>query len=178
MKPNSPLCSLGTSYLAHGLDSRRICAASKKAKQSWNRFEETTTRRCCLWLRLIIWGIRLTKSISPMYRRLWKSCLAASLPARQQTITCGEARRIIAGRPFRRCTGGSEDLGIAICRLTKGWFGMPSQGFSRRRGPTGCFAAAAPFWSSWPACSISAVRRVCLITSSLDVALLLRVIQA
>lgn len=88
--------------------------------------------------------------------------LVCFLPARQQTIACGGARRIVAGRPFRRCTGGSEDLGIAICRLTKDWFGMPSQGFSRRRGPTGRFAATAPFWSSWPACSISAVRRVCL----------------
>lgn len=33
---------------------------------------------------------------------------------------------------------------------------------SRRLGLTGRFAAAVPFWSSWPACSITAVRRVCL----------------
>lgn len=31
-----------------------------------------------------------------------------------------------------------------------------------RRGPTGRFAAAAPFWGSWPVCSITTVRRVCL----------------
>lgn len=59
---------------------------------------------------------------------------------------------------YRRIRGS----GYSDMQLTKAWFGMSSRGSSRRLGLTGRFAAAVPFWSSWPACSITAVRRACL----------------
>lgn len=89
--------------------------------------------------------------------------LLACFPAGSVSSDCvwrGQANYCWTPFPtlYRRIRGS----GYSDMQINEGLVRHVESRILEERGPTGRFAAAVPFWSSWPVCSISAVRRVYL----------------